>query len=1146
MNMRKDNADMTAARSPFRLKPLTQAVQVALLPTLVAGLVSADVAAAPTGGQVRAGSAQISHDAAHGVTTVKQRSARTAIDWQSFNVAKGEQVRFKQPNAKAVALNRIFDQKPSEIFGQVKANGQVVLLNPNGVFFRPGAQVNVGGLIAGAMRVGVDEFMSGRYKLQAQDGSDGRVVNQGTLTAAEGGEIALVGKSVANEGVIMATAGRVSLLAGEQTTVDFDGDGLLRFKVDKAVLDNAAKLEDQVANSGQISADGGQIMITARAAADVFDKSINNSGVIKAGRIEKSGGRILLTGVGPTSSVLNTGSIDASAARVSDDGGSIKVRGDAIENRGALTADARQGQGGSIEVTAESKATFNQGSEVSATSSRGKGGRVKASAAQLAFNFDAAVDVSGGKGGGEALLGGDLHGANPAMRNAQQVFVASNVDIKADATAKGEGGKVVVWSDDITRFHGSISARGGAQGGNGGMVEVSGKQHLLFAGAADTSAPFGTLGTLLLDPTVLHIRDTGGAGQEDGFLPSVDEVDDSAGAGQVDSVSWSAINALGPTAQVVLTATNDITIENMSGGTTTLTLAAGGTLTVTSTLGNILFNTTTDTLKTSGGAVTFNTLVGGMTLGNFDTTVSGGNGALNFNSAGNLVFGNIKTGGAALTVDIASGKSASQRAATTLQGSTSLIKAGLGTLTLDQSNSYVGATTINNGVLAVTLADALGGSGGASGTTVNSGGVLEINNVAIAAEPIRLAGGTLRGSGVAPSVDSDIALTANSIIDVTGAELVLNGVISGVGFGIEKKSAGLLTLNDASSYSGTTIITDGSIIAGVDNVFANSVLNIAGATARFEMETTNQRIAGLAGNGVVSNDEPGANLVTLTIDGGGGQTFSGTFFDNTADDISVVKTGAGAQTFSIGAATFAGDLTIDDGTLSITTANGLGEAAKGTVVEGNGTLNLNNLSLASLEAIEISGSGIGNIGALTATGTSSIAASNTLLMGADATIGGGGTLTLLTVLDNDGARALTKTGSGTLILAADNSASFVSATGTITINAGAIKVTDAGALGDALGGTTIANDAVLEFALGGSATVTENLSFEGNGAAAGAALIHSAGNTLTLTGSITLTNVALANDATVSVSNAAGVMKVNGISDGLATLGLTKIGAGAL
>ena len=82
----------------------------------------------------------------------------------------------------------------------------------------------------------------------------------------------------------------------------------------------------------------------------------------------------------------------------------------------------------------------------------------------------------------------------------------------------GEGGKVVVWSDDITRFHGSISARGGAQGGNGGMVEVSGKQHLLFAGAADTSAPFGTLGTLLLDPTVLHIRDTGGAGQEDGFL----------------------------------------------------------------------------------------------------------------------------------------------------------------------------------------------------------------------------------------------------------------------------------------------------------------------------------------------------------------------------------------------------------------------------------------------------------------------------------------------------------------------------------------------------------------------------------------------------------------------------------------------------
>ena len=298
MNMRNHSAEDGAPRSPFRLHPLARAMQLALLPGLLATLASAPLAAAPGGGQVRAGSASIKHDASRGVTTIKQNSPRTAIDWQSFNVAKGEQVRFKQPNAKAVALNRIFDQKPSEIFGKVKANGQVVLMNPNGVFFRPGAEVNVGGLIAGAMRVGVDEFMSGRYKLSAQDGSDGRVLNQGSITAAHGGDVALVGKSVANKGVIMATAGRVKLLAGEQTTVDFDGDGLLRFKVDKAVVDNAAKLEDQISNSDQINADGGQILITASAVAGVFDQAINNAGVIKAGRIDKSGGKIVWSAAG--------------------------------------------------------------------------------------------------------------------------------------------------------------------------------------------------------------------------------------------------------------------------------------------------------------------------------------------------------------------------------------------------------------------------------------------------------------------------------------------------------------------------------------------------------------------------------------------------------------------------------------------------------------------------------------------------------------------------------------------------------------------------------------------------------------------------------------------------------------------------------
>ena len=1151
MNMRNHIADGAAARSPFRLTRLARSVQLALLPGLVATFASAPLAAAPVGGQVRAGRANISQDAAHRVTTISQHSQRTAIDWQSFDVAKGEQVRFQQPNAKSSALNRIFDQKPSEIFGQIKANGQVVLMNPNGVFFRPGAEVNVGGLIAGAMHVGIDEFMSGRYQLSAQDGGDGRVVNQGSITADKGGDVAMIGKSVANEGVIMATAGRVNLLAGEQATVDFDGDGLLRFKVDKAVIDNAAKLADQVANSGQINADGGQILITASAAAGVFDKAINNAGVLKAGRIEKSGGKILLVGTGSGASVLNTGTIDASAATATDKGGQIAIRGNEIENRGTLAADARGGDGGSIDVAARTKLDFNQGSQVSATSTRATGGRVKATAEQLAFNFDAALNVSGHKGGGEALLGGDLHGANSSITNAKQVFVGSAATLKADATGTGDGGKVVVWSDDSTRFHGKISAQGGKRGGDGGMVEVSGKQDLTFAGEVDTSAARGAPGTLLLDPSTLTIIDANNGGSLDGTISNVDA---NLAAGEADAapntISWGKVDSLAVTTNIILEATGLLTVNDVTGASSSAVTTNNavhldlttGSLTLRSTGGNVVFADQNDIIETKGGAVTFSAASGTLTAGGVKTNIGGATtGSVTLISGTGGSFGEITTGGATFSADIRAG-TATQVAGKLIVGSTALSKIGDGTLTLSEANGYIGATSVSAGVLHVTNADGLGTTNG--GTTVSGTGTLDLDNVSVGAEALTLAGGTLRGTGSA-SFDGNIALTANSHIDVPGTELILNGVISGATFGFDKLGSGLLTLNNSSTYSGTTTLSAGSIVAGVDNVFANSILNISGATARFEMETTNQTVTGLAGSGVVSNDDPGANPVTLTINGGNAQTFSGTVFDNTADDISIVKTGSGSQTFSIGATTYAGLLTVNDGTLTITTANSLGDATDDTVVSATGTLNLNNLVLASTEAIDIKGSGISNVGALTATGTSSIGASNVLTMSGNATIGGSGTLTLLTTIDNGGTRALTKTGSGTLVLAADNSADFIGAAGTITVNAGLLKVTDAGGLGDALGGTTVANDAQLEFALGADATIAENLSIEGNGGGS-AALRHSTANTLTLSGTITLTNVGATDDTTIDVANAGGVLEVGALSDGAASLSLTKIGAGSL
>lgn len=185
----------------------------------------------------------------------------------------------------------------------------------------------------------------------------------------------------------------------------------------------------------------------------------------------------------------------------------------------------------------------------------------------------ASATANGTQGGGTVLIGGDVHGANPAVQNAQQTFVSSDAIIKADAVQSGNGGKVVVWADNATQFGGNISARGGAVSGNGGWVEVSGKQWLSYAGLVNTTAAHGITGSLLLDPTDITIStgaDTGSMTNTAGTFadatatPSnlnvttlqnqlalssvtVDTTSALGGAGNItvqDSIAWASANSL--------------------------------------------------------------------------------------------------------------------------------------------------------------------------------------------------------------------------------------------------------------------------------------------------------------------------------------------------------------------------------------------------------------------------------------------------------------------------------------------------------------------------------------------------------------------------------------------------------------------------
>jgi filamentous hemagglutinin family protein len=410
----------------FALKPLAISVMLAF---------ASNVHALPTGGAVSAGAATISGGASS--TTITQSTQNVAINWQSFGIAQGEAVRFVQPNASAVALNRVLGADPSSILGSLSANGKVFLVNPNGILFGKGAQVNVGGLVASTLNVSDADFMAGTYRFSGA--GNGAIVNQGTLNA-DGGYVALLGANVSNEGVISANLGTVALAAGAAVTLDVAGDGLLNVTVNQGAL-NAV-----VQNGGLIRANGGQVLMTAQAAGSLLNTVVNNTGIIEAQTLENRNGTIRLLGDMQSGTVNVGGTLDASGSGAGQIGGSVRVLGH----------------------------TVNLAS--------------------------AAINVSGDAGGGLALVGGNFHGAGPEQNSQRASFDARSI-VNADAIRSGDGGRIAVWSDGITSVAGTLTARGGASSGDGGFIETSGHRVILADSLrVNTLAPRGKTGLWLLDP----------------------------------------------------------------------------------------------------------------------------------------------------------------------------------------------------------------------------------------------------------------------------------------------------------------------------------------------------------------------------------------------------------------------------------------------------------------------------------------------------------------------------------------------------------------------------------------------------------------------------------------------------------------------
>ncbi|MDR3490328.1 MAG: filamentous hemagglutinin N-terminal domain-containing protein [Bradyrhizobium sp.] len=586
------------------------------------------------GGMVVAGSATINPAAS--TVTINQASQNAIINWQSFNVRTDETVVFNQPNAQSSTLNRIIgNEGASLIDGNITANGRVFIINPDGIVFGKGAVVNVGGLVATTHSIADADFMAGNYNFTAGANPSASVVNQGQITAAQGGFAALVAPAVRNSGVITARLGTVALGAGNAFTLDFYGDRLINLAVSgditNQVIDavTGKPVSSLVANAGTVSADGGTVILAASTAKAVVDDVINISGVIEATSVGQSEGTITLSA--PTASTKSAGAPVQSVA-VS---GMLNASGLGIGERG-----------GTISVTGETVALTG-----------------------------ATLDASGDAGGGTVLLGGDFGGGNPdapavaqfgrvlqpqPISNATTVTADAATIINASASASGNGGNVAVWSDGGTTYSGTIYANGGAASGNGGFVETSGKSLSIDGAHVSVASPSGKAGTWLLDPADYVIDSTAAATIEaslaTGNVAVTTDASGTGGNGDIvlnSSLTWQANTTLLLDAYHSVQLNDNITASGNGAGLAIATndggtggyflIAPGATVNLTGTSPTLSINGAAYTLlRTASDVSNFLSSITTSTSGNYAIANDIDLSALNYAYNANVYFtGNL-------------------------------------------------------------------------------------------------------------------------------------------------------------------------------------------------------------------------------------------------------------------------------------------------------------------------------------------------------------------------------------------------------------------------------------------------------------------------------------------------------------------------
>jgi filamentous hemagglutinin family protein len=499
-------------------KRLQKWVMSLLLPAFA--MTGAPVNANPRGGVVVHGAADIAQMAGNQLR-INQQSNAVIINWQDFSIGKGDVTRFVQPN-NGTALNRVVSGNVSQIHGQLKANANVYVINPNGIVIGANGVIDVGGnAVLSTLDIDDNDFLDGGPSRFYGDSSKG-VTNFGTISST-GGDVVLMGGFVSNQGQIGALNGNVAIGAGGEILLQEGGSGSTI-----SVRGSSDYTGTGIENAGSIRGASAEL----KAHGNVYALAINNTGAIRATGADRSNGRVRLTASGGSSNInLGQGStimaragadggtvaVEAGQGEVnvagridaigSNAGGSVSVTGNRVTQTATSVIDASGStRGGSVAVDAVETMTVD--GTIRANGTFGAGGEIAVTGQSVVINDNATISSDGATLGGRVRVGGDFQGRDTGLREADLLRVERGARLSADSTG-GNAGTVIAWANQDTVYLGDVSATASGQSGNGGLVEVSGKEYLYFDGTAAVGSVNGKAGTVLFDPGNVIIGATG-------------------------------------------------------------------------------------------------------------------------------------------------------------------------------------------------------------------------------------------------------------------------------------------------------------------------------------------------------------------------------------------------------------------------------------------------------------------------------------------------------------------------------------------------------------------------------------------------------------------------------------------------------------